>query len=187
MIRQRSSAAPLVVRASAEALPFPAAAFDAALAVLTVHHWADWRRGLGEMQRVAGRVVLFTSELGSVGGFWLTDAYFPEIAELDRARFPSVDDIAACLGSCRVEHIAVPHDCADGFLAAFWRRPEAYLDPQVRAGMSGFALLDHDVIERGLARLTSDLESGVWERRYGYLRSLERLDVGYRLVVTRRA
>jgi SAM-dependent methyltransferase len=184
MIRQRSSGASVVVQASAEALPFRAGTFDAALAVLTVHHWADWRRGLREMQRVAGRVVLFTIEPRDVGSFWLTDCYFPEINELDRRRCPPVGEIVDHLGDCRVEHIAIPHDCGDGFLAAFWRRPEAYLDPGVRAGMSGFALLEKGVVARGVARLKADLESGEWDRRFGRLRSLDALDVCYRLVVT---
>jgi hypothetical protein len=66
----------------------------------------------------------------------------------------------------------------------FWRRPEAYLDPAVRAGMSGFALLDQRVVDAGVARLEADLESGAWERRFGHIRSLDALDVCYRLVVS---
>jgi SAM-dependent methyltransferase len=183
MIRQRPRSDSRVVQASAEALPFPAATFDAALAVLTLHHWSDWRDGIDEMKRVAHRLVIFTIEPRESDQFWLTDAYFPEIVALDRGRFPSVHDIAASVGNCSVNHIAVPHDCVDGFLGAFWRRPEAYLDPRVRAGMSGFALLEQDVVDRGVARLKSDLESGEWDRRFGHLRSLHALDLCYRLLV----
>jgi hypothetical protein len=135
------------------------------------------------MKRVAKRIVLFTFEPGDVGNFWLTNEYFPEIAEHDRARCPAVADIVQEVGSCRVDRIGVPHDCADGFLAAFWRRPEAYLDPTVRAGISAFALLDHDLVTRGIARLQSDLDSGAWDRRFGHLRALDALDVCYRLLV----
>jgi SAM-dependent methyltransferase len=183
MIRQRSADS-LVVQASAEALPFPAGTFDAALAVLTLHHWADWRCGLDEMKRVADRLVIFTIEPREVGNFWLTESYFPEIVGLDRGRCPSVAEVVEYLRDCRVDHIAIPHDCVDGFLAAFWRRPEAYLDPGVRAGMSGFALLEQDVVDRGVARLKSDLDSGDWERRFGHIRTLDALDVCYRLLVT---
>jgi SAM-dependent methyltransferase len=183
MIRQREGAS-WAVQASAEALPFPAETFDAAMAVLTLHHWTDWRGGLDEMKRVADRLVIFTIEPSQVGNFWLTESYFPEIVGLDRGRCPSVDEIVEYVGDCSVEHIAIPSDCTDGFLAAFWRRPEAYLDPGVRAGMSGFALLDQDVVARGVARLKSDLESGTWERRFGHIRSLNALDVCYRLLVT---
>jgi len=184
MIQQRPGGSRLVVRASAEALPFQSGAFDAALAVLTLHHWTDWRSGLREMKRVAHRQVVLSFEPGGVDRFWLTEAYFPEIGDLDRGRCPSTTDIVRSVGGCAVDRIGVPHDCADGFLAAFWRRPEAYLDPQVRAGMSGFALLDPDVVARGVAQLRSDLDTGVWERRFGHIRSLDVLDVGYRLVVT---
>lgn len=182
MIRQRTVGTARVVQASAEALPFRHDTFDAALALLTLHHWTDWRRGLDEIKRVAHRLVAFIFEPAEVGNFWLTEAYFPEIVELNRG-YPPVADLVAHLGDCRVDRIAVPHDCVDGFLAAYWRRPEAYLDPNVRAGISGFALLDHDVVARGLARLKGDLESGAWEERFGHIRQLETLDVCYRLLV----
>jgi SAM-dependent methyltransferase len=183
MIRQRPAGLAPVIQASAEALPFRNDSFDAALALLTLHHWTDWRRGLDELRRVAARLVLFTFEPGEVGNFWLTNAYFPELVDLYRGRCPSVADLVHHLGDCRVDRIAIPHDCADGFLAAYWRRPEAYLDPQVRAGMSGFALLDQHVVARGVARLKADLESGAWEERFGALRRLEAIDVNYRLLV----
>lgn len=184
MIQQRQRGACSVVQASAEALPIQTGAFGAALAVLTLHHWTDWRRSLDEMMRVAGRLVVLTFEPSDVGRFWLTEVYFPEIVALDQGRCPSVDAIARHIGSCRVEQIPIPHDCVDGFLAAFWCRPEAYLEAAVRESISGFALLDREVVERGVAQLRSDLESGVWQRRFGHLRSLEALDAGYRLLVT---
>jgi len=183
MIRQRAPGTAPVVQASAEALPFHDHLFDAAIALLTLHHWTDWRRGLDEMGRVADRLVVFTFEPADGHNFWLTDAYFPEIVELDRGRCPSVADIVGQLGDCRVDRIAIPYDCVDGFLAAYWRRPEAYLDPTVRAGISAFAILDSAVVIRGVAHLRADLESGEWERRFGHIRRLEALDVYYRLIV----
>jgi SAM-dependent methyltransferase len=182
MIQQRSGSAP-VVCGVAESLPFPAGAFDAALAILTLHHWTDWRRGLTEMKRVATRQVLVAFDPDEVRGFWLTASYLPEIGELDRGRCPPLADIARALGPCRVQSIAVPYDCTDGFLAAYWRRPEAYLEPSVRAGISSFALLDPAVVTRGVARLRSDVDSGVWDERFGHLRKADALDVGYRLVI----
>jgi len=184
MIQQRPAGAAAAIQASAEALPFRSGTFDAALAVLTLHHWSNWRRGLDEMQRVADRLVIFTFELEDLGIFWLTQRYFPEIVELTRGQCPSIDDVAAHIGTCRVESVPVPHDCVDGFLAAYWRRPEAYLDSSVRAGMSGFSRLGAEVVTRGLARLRSDLESGEWDRRFGDLRQLEAIDVCYRILVT---
>jgi SAM-dependent methyltransferase len=182
MARQRPRGAAPVIRASAEAQPF-GAAFDATLASLTLHHWSDWRRGVDEMRRVARRIVVFGFDPAEVCRFWLTEAYFPEIVGLDRGRSPSHDDVVRYLGPCSVEHIPVPHDCVDGFLAAYWRRPEAYLDPTVRAGISCFPLLD-DVVARGVARLGADLRSGAWDERFGHLRELDTLDVCYRLLTT---
>ena len=101
------------------------------------------------------------------------------------ATSPSMAELADALGDCGVDPVSIPHDCVDGFLAAFWRRPETYLDPGVRASMSGFALLDQGLVSRGIARLEADLKSGDWERRFGYLRSLDAFDAGYRLLATR--
>ena len=184
MIRQRARGSANVIQASAEALPLRDRSFDAALAVLTLHHWGNWRRGLDEMRRVANHLVIVTVEPEDLRRFWLTAEYFPEIVELDRGRCPLVTDVAEYIADCRVDRIEIPHDCIDGFLGAFWRRPEAYLDPNVRAGMSGFALLNTNVVSRGVERLRADLESGVWEQRFGHLRKLDVLDVCYRLVVT---
>ena len=184
MIQQRPPGAAAAIQASAEALPFERGTFDAALAVLTLHHWSDWRRGLDEMRRVADRLVIFTFEIADLDRFWLTQRYFPEIVELSRGQCPSVEEVAAHIGNCRVDSVPVPHDCVDGFLAAYWRRPEAYLDPNVRAGMSGFSLVGAEAVTRGVARLHADLESGEWERRFGHLRQLEAIDVCYRLLVT---
>lgn len=181
MIAQRASAVP-VVRATAGALPFAPNSFDAAMAVLTIHHWGDWRAGVAEMQRVTtSRIVFLTWDPEAGAGFWLLD-YFPGILELDRGRFPPVDEMLAATGG-RSYELPVPHDCSDGFLGAWWREPAAYLDARLRAAMSGFVMLPDDELERGLARLEADIDSGAWERRHGALREREAVDLGYRLVV----
>jgi hypothetical protein len=80
--------------------------------------------------------------------------------------------------------VPIPHDCRDGFLHAYWCRPRAYLDPQVRAGISVFRLLEPDEVADAIERLGADLDSGEWERRNGALLELDELDLGYRIVVT---
>lgn len=184
MIRQRARVVSPVVRAVAEALPFGSDTFDVAMAVLTLHHWTNWRTGIAEMKRVAKRVVVLAFDVDALDRFWLTADYFPGIAALDRRRSPSIDEIRDELGECAADPVPVPHDCADGLLAAFWRRPGMYLDPGVRAGISGFAMLDEPAVARGHARLDADLQSGAGERRYGHLRSLDAIDAGYRLLAT---
>ena len=183
MIRQRSRSAPPAVRAIADALPFPAGSFDAALAVLTVHHWPEWQQGLREMRRVAQRVVVLTYDVAVSRTFWLVRDYVPAVGALDQKRTPIADDIATEIGATRIEPVAVPFDCVDGFLCAYWRRPEAYLSPDVRACISGLAQLDPADVLPGIARLRADLDSGRWRERHGDLFAQDEFDGGYRLIV----
>jgi SAM-dependent methyltransferase len=181
MVRQRPASAGPAVRAAAERLPLRDRCADAALAVLTIHHWSDWRRGLAEMRRIArDRVVVLTWDTAHPA-FWLIRDYFPEIAEDDRAIFPALDAIGGVLNPAKVHPVPVPADCSDGFLGAYWRRPERYLDAGARGAMSGFAKLRDPAA--GLGRLRADLADGTWERRNGGLLALPELDLGYRLVV----
>jgi len=183
MIGQRTPSTTLVARAVAESLPFHDRAFDAALAVLTIHHWPDWRRGLRECARIAShRVVVFTWDPDG-GGFWLWHEYFPGLLSQDRIRFPRVAEMESVLGELDVRPVPIPSDCADGFLGAYWQRPTAYLDPFIREGMSSFA--DGRDVSRQLARLQADLASGLWMQRHADLLDRKELDIGYRLVIAR--
>jgi SAM-dependent methyltransferase len=185
MIAQRPAGSAPAVRAWAESLPFDDGAFEAALAILTVHHWSDRRAGLSELRRVArGRVVILTWDPAHPG-FWLVRDYFPDMIELDRRTFPALAELEAALGRVEVSAVPVPHDCADGFLGAYWRRPWEYLDGVARASISAFALMGD--VAPPLGRLRDDLESGRWAARNAELLGLEELDVGYRLVVSGRA
>ena len=179
MIRQRTAGAAPVVRACAEALPFPEASFAAALSVLSVHHWSDWQAGLRELLRVSRRkVVLFTWDPQN-GGFWLAD-YFPHMLATDRQRFPTLTALRAVLGEIEAVPVPIPHDCSDGFMGAYWRRPSAYLDPKVRAAISSLAAEASTV---SLTQLADDLGNGVWKRKYGPMLDQDEIDLGYRLVV----
>jgi SAM-dependent methyltransferase len=183
MVRQRQGRTRRVVRGVAEALPFPDGAFDAAMAVLTIHHWADPSAGLSEMARVAHRQVVFFFEPLRTHDFWALD-YFPEALDLPSEQDPPGEAaIRRVLRVREVRPVLVPHDCRDGFGAAFWARPEAYLDPEVQAGMSWLALLAPEARRRGAERLAADLASGAWDRRHGHLRHLQTYDGGYRLAL----
>ncbi len=187
MIRQRPQGSAPAIRAAAETLPFADAAFEAALAVLTVHHWKDLARGLAEMRRVARhRVVLLTWDQEVWESFWLIREYYPCIRGLDRSRAASIREIVSALGGGSAVAVPIPHDCVDGFHGAFWRRPEAYLDPRVRAGISTYALMSPADLESGLRKLAADLESGLWAERHRDLLELDELDLGYRLVIAER-
>lgn len=183
MVTQRRGRTRRVVRAVAEALPFPDASFAAGLAVLTVHHWADPAAGLRELARVSRRQVVLFFEPLHTHDFWALD-YFPEARDLpSERRAPGEDLLRATLAVREVRRVLVPLDCRDGFGTAFYGRPEAYLDPIVQAGMSWLALLPDDARRRGTGRLRADLASGAWDRRHGHLRTQPTYDGGYRLAV----
>lgn len=170
------------VRGAAEQLPFADSTFDAAMAIFTVHHWRDPDAGLAELRRVARRQVILTFDHEMEGRFWLSD-YVPAINAQDHSWVATIEAVSGPLGTDRVEVLPVPRDCVDGFMAAYWRRPERYLDPMVRANISGLALLGPTEIEPGMERLAADIESGAWRERYGHLLELDEYDAGYRLVV----
>ncbi|MBL8669578.1 MAG: class I SAM-dependent methyltransferase [Alphaproteobacteria bacterium] len=179
MIAKRSPAAAAVVQASAEALPFGDKSFDAAMAILTIHHWRDKAAGLREMRRVTrGRIVLLTFDPAHRP--WLTD-YLPALAALDETQMPAMADYGRWLGPVQVAPVLVPHDCVDGFLYAYWRRPAAYLDARIRSGSSSFWAIGD--AEAGLRTLQQDLDTGEWAHRYADLLALDAYDAGYRLVV----
>jgi hypothetical protein len=156
----------------AEALPFDDDGFDAALAIATIHQWPDAGAGLRELRRVArGPVVVFTWDGPSIQDFWLDD-YVPELSRTEGARMPDLDRVAAALGGeVTITPVPIPRDCGDGFVEAFYARPEALLDPDVRAAQSAWAFVDPAAVTRGLERLAGDLESGAWDACHGHLRT----------------
>jgi len=183
MRRQRRGRSHRVVQGVAEALPFPDLAFDAAMAVLTVHHWTDPVAGLREMRRVSRRQVVLFFEPLRTHAFWAL-GYFPEALDVPSEQNPPGEELLRrVLAVDRVEPVLVPRDCVDGFGVAFWARPEAYADPEVQAGMSWLAVLPPEVRRRGAERLTADLASGAWDDRYGHLRRQSTYDGGYRLAI----
>jgi hypothetical protein len=148
---------------------------------MTVHHWPEPAAGLEEMRRVASRRVVLTFDPEVHNRTWLVQ-YVPELARLPSARRPSVQEVADGIRATSVVTVTVPHDCRDGMMVAFWRRPEAYLDRRIHAGASALQQVEPDALRRGLARLERDLASGEWERRYGHLLQYEEWDCGLRLV-----
>ncbi|MFD0914917.1 class I SAM-dependent methyltransferase [Pseudahrensia aquimaris] len=180
MIAQRGTSDAVLVQASAEHLPFDDKTFDGAMAVLTIHHWVDQRRGVEEMRRVTRGPIVFLTYDPAFRDFWLYD-YFPSLVTLDEDQMPPLQRYGEWLGEVEISPVPIPHDCSDGFLAGYWRRPSAYLDKRVRRSMSSFWKIG-DVSE-GLARLEADLKSGAWGERYAALLECKEKDCGYRLVV----
>ncbi len=185
MLAQRPSDAGPAVQAAAEELPFGDGSFDAAMAVLSLHHWTDRVRGLAEMRRVArGPVVVFLRDPEAAESWWLYD-YFPATARLVASRKTPLNELTETLGPLKVVPVPIPADCNDGFEAAYWRRPQAILDPDVWRSMSALALIPASDRRAGMRKLRLDLGSGEWYRRYSHLLDLDQFDLGYRVVVAR--
>lgn len=184
MIAQRPPGAAPALRASAESIPLADDAADAAMALLTLHHWTDLEAGIAELKRISRRrVVILTCDQSITRRFWLLAEYLPEAAAFDDARIVALERVVGLLGGARIVPVPVPHDCVDGFCAAYWRRPEAYFDPVVRAGISVLAQVGDDALRPGLDRLEADLASGRWHERHADLLNLDHYDGGYRLLV----
>jgi SAM-dependent methyltransferase len=184
MIAQRPPGSAPAVQAVAEHLPIGSNSVDAALAVLTVHHWRDVDRGVAELRRIARkRVVILTWDHSVIRQFWLLREYLPAAAQTDADLALPITKLTGLLGDPRIVAIPVPHDCADGFGGAYWRRPHAYLDPTIQSGMSLFALTPEPILREGLSRLRADLSSGAWDRNHQHLLAMEELDLGYRLLI----
>ncbi len=185
MIAQRPADAAPIVQASAESLPFGDDSFDAAMAVLTAHHWVDLSAGLNEMQRVARlRVLMVAFDSEALEDLWIAADYFPEMLELKRASGASSRELATMLPAATSSPLPVPRDCEDHFFAALWARPELLFDEDVVRPMWVWQSISEEARRAGRGRLAADLESGAWEQRYGHLRRMDELDVGLRLVVS---
>ncbi len=187
MRAQRPAGLAPAIDARAEALPLDDDSVDAAMACVTIHHWEPPEAGLRELRRVArDRVVVFTFDL-EAHPLWLQE-YLGEALDLERSRFPSIEAVAGMLGGrTRVEQIQTPADCTDGFVEAFWNRPEALLDPAVRASQSMWALVGSSTEKRIVDRLRQALETGEWDAAHGHLRHDDALDGALRLVISENA
>jgi SAM-dependent methyltransferase len=190
MISQRPSGSAPVVQASAEALPFENDSFDAAMAIMSDHHWRERRAGLLEMARVSRhRVLLLNADPSLALEFWLTRDYLPGFADLIPGQYRQKGrwraELESLLGEVEVQTVLTPHDCLDGFYQAYWRRPSAYCDERIRRGVSVFHRLPEDEVADAMKRLRRDLDDGTWNERNAGLLGLSELDVGLRLVTAK--
>ena len=170
----------------ADTIPFDDNAFDASMALVTVHHWPDLDKGLKEMRRVTkDAVVIMTFDPDALNEFWNVH-YFPELIEVERQRYPSVDSLIKSLGgNCEVQKIPVPFDCTDGFQEAYYGRPEAFLEKDVRMSQSAWGFLPAGLEEQYVQALANDLASGEWDRKYGHYRKEPDFTCALRLIISR--
>jgi SAM-dependent methyltransferase len=171
----------------AEALPFDDQSIDASMAMITLHQWPDPGKGLAELRRVSrGPIVILTFDGAALDRFWLAD-YAPELITAERRRYPTLETICAGLGGAVVQTIPIPIDCIDGFTEAFYARPEQFLDPEVRACQSAWGFVTEEAHALTVSRLRADLESGVWDRKYGAWREQPYFEGSLRLIISQAA
>jgi SAM-dependent methyltransferase len=184
MRSQRPEHLSVALDAAAENLPFDENAFDAAMATVTIHQWSNSDQGLRELRRVSrGPVVILTFDGDALDDFWLA-RYAPEMIEAERRRYPKIDHVQDVLGGTSVVSVVpIPHDCVDGFTEAFYARPEAFLDPDVRRSQSAWGFVSDEVEIASMEKLRGDLESGEWDRTYGALREQPEYRGSLRLIV----
>ena len=190
MIAQRDPSSAPAIRSGAYPLPLADRSVDAAMAILTIHHWDEQQeRGVRELRRVArGPVAILTYDAEVSGGMWLMADYLPEVAELDRRIFPTAETLARWLGGAvDVQVVPIARDTPDWMLGSFWAHPERVLDARARNSTSGFARMPPEVVERVVGAVARDLEDGTWDARHGHLRRLDEYDAGLRLIVSRPA
>lgn len=189
MMQQRAPGAAPCLQGSAESLPMEDASVDASMAILSAHHWPNMQQGLEEMARVSRQRLVLLTWVPDMAPFWLTEEYFPQILAHDRTIFPAEVSLVAMLqravpgARVTLAAVPIPHDCMDGMLCAYWRRPHCYLDAHVRSAISSFARIDP---AQGLAALERDLASGVWMERHQHVMRLQEMDLGYRIAVCER-
>lgn len=160
------------INAKADNLPFDDKAFDASMALVTVHHWPDMGKGLNELRRVTkNQVIVMTFDPDLLNNFW-NAAYFPEVIEVEKARYPTINFIKESLGgNCSVIQIPIPLNCKDGFQEAFYGRPEAFLEKEVRLSQSAWGFIPEQKQDEMIMRLRKELENGNWDKKYGHFRT----------------
>jgi SAM-dependent methyltransferase len=183
MISQRKTGSYRVEKAFAEKLPFENGSFTHAMTVLSMHHWENRPLAFSEINRVATEKFVAITWDPESESFWLTRDYFPEIYEMDKCIFPELEELKDHFDEVQITPLNIPADCKDGLLAAFWKRPEAYLSSKVRQSTSPFSKIRN--LSEGLHKLEDDLASGVWAKNNHAILSSSSIDVGYRVISAR--
>lgn len=173
------------INAKGDNLPFDDNSFDATMAMVTIHHWPDMDKGLKELRRVTKeQVIIMTFDPDALDNFWNVH-YFPELIAVEKARYPTIEFIKKSLGgNCEVVEVPIPLNCVDGFQEAFYGRPEAFLEKEVRLSQSAWGFLSEEVQDRLVKALEDDLNSGEWDRKYGHFRTEPTFTCALRLIIS---
>lgn len=187
MQRMKAGKVPAII-GTADSLPFDNDSFDAAMATLTIHHWPDLEKGLLELRRVTiNQIVIMTYDPDKLDVFW-NSYYFPELVDVEKSRYPKIKDITDILGEKSIiKEIPIPIDCQDGFQEAFYARPEAFLQNEIRKSQSAWGFLSDEVEQKLVKRLEDDLKSGKWDEKFGFHRNMPFFHGALRLIISSRS
>jgi len=176
------------ISGTAESIPLPDNSVNGVILVLSIHHFSSLHEASTEMRKICpnGPIVVFTLDPREGKEPWFKN-YFPEIYEQDFKSFPPIDTVAntiAMNGSwlSEIKPFPLPDDLSDKNMYSAWNEPERYFDAQFRQNTSGLAKADQSLVKAGLEKLKYDLELGVWDEKYGYLREEKEFDAGFRFV-----
>ncbi len=168
--------------------------FDAALCMLSFHHFQDKElavRNIFRLLKPGGKLLMFSADPRlTPDDCWMKN-YFEPLYDLDCENLPALSRLRDLLkevfqADVSVRKFMLPDDLKDQFFYANWKYPERYLDEEVRRGSSVFSLLPDTHIDQLLGKLEADLTSGAWDRTYGRVRDLSEYDGGYFFVATAR-
>ena len=153
---------------SAEKTNLPKASIDGIIGTLTIHHWTNLARAFSELNYVLkphGKIVIFTSTPQQMKGYWLNH-YFPIMLEDSMIQMPTLKAVENAMSSAQLKIMATENynikpDLKDQFLYCGKQNPELYFDENIRHGISSFsALANLEEVEKGLAQLRRDIDSG---------------------------
>lgn len=149
------------------ALPFETGRFAGAICTLAIHHFADLSVSFRDIRRVMrrGPLVLFTATHEQMRRCWLSH-YFPDAIVASIRQMPDLPVVLQHLHSAGfdkavTEPYEIRPDLQDFFMYSGKHRPQIYLDPKVRAGISTFSRLASPAeVEAGCGQLARDIASG---------------------------
>jgi len=173
---------------TAESIPLPDNSVNGVIIVLAIHHFSSLQEASAEMRRICpnGPLIVFTLDPREGKEPWFKN-YFPEIYEQDFKSFPPINTVANTIAmnggwSSEIKPFPLPDDLSDKNMYSVWNEPERCFNVQFRQNTSGFAKASKNVVQTGLEKLKNDLETGIWDKRFGYLRTQKEFEAGFMFV-----
>ena len=179
----------------AEDIPFEDNYFDGVICTLSTHHFKSLNKSFTEIHRILkpnGNLVIFTFDARKTqNNDWLKEYFNPfyKIAVKTAQKREFVVRMLEKIFKTKVNitNFQLPSDLADHFFYAGWKHPEKYLDEDFRKGISVFSMLSQKKTAKIINRLEIDLQTGVWNSNYNYVKKLDKYEGGYYFMAIKKA